>query len=55
MLGERIDYSLSTKGCGERMQTVNLEEARFVVTVCQRKENWPKGQVPLAGLFSNCY
>ena len=47
--------SLSTRGCGERTQTVNLEAARFVVTVCQRRENWPKGQVPLMGLYSNCY
>jgi hypothetical protein len=47
--------SLSTRGCGERMQTINLEDARFVVTICQRSENWPKGQVPLASLFSNCY
>src|SRR5439155_18309627 len=37
--------SLSTKGCGERMQTVNFEDDRFVVTVRQIIENWPKGQV----------
>src|SRR5260370_19341705 len=37
--------SLSTKGCGERMQTVNFVEVRFVVTVRQSIENWPKGQV----------
>src|SRR5256885_17157244 len=47
--------SLSTNGCGERMQTASLEEARFVVTVCQGIENWPNGQVPLVFLFSNCY
>jgi hypothetical protein len=37
--------SLSTKGCGERIQTVNFVEVRFVVTVRQIIENWPKGQV----------
>jgi hypothetical protein len=37
------------------MQTVSLEAARFVVTVRQRSKNWPKGQGPLAQLFSNCY
>src|SRR5467141_4056626 len=37
--------SLSTKGCGERMQTVSFVEVRFVVTVRQIIENWPKGQV----------
>src|SRR5437870_3353885 len=47
--------SLSTKGWGERMQTASLEEARLVVTVCQGIENWPKGQVPLTDLSSNCY
>jgi hypothetical protein len=36
------------------MQTVSFEDARFVVTICQPRENWPKGQVPLAGLFTNC-
>ncbi len=37
--------SLSTRGCGERMQTVSFVEVRFVVTVRQIIENWPKGQV----------
>ncbi len=37
--------SLNTRGCGERMQTVSFVEVRFVVTVRQSIENWPKGQV----------
>src|SRR5271169_6121591 len=47
--------SLSTRGCGERMQTDSLELVRLVATVCQRSENCPKGQVSWKGLFSNCY
>ncbi len=44
-LAKMRSNSLSTRGCGERMQTVSFEEVRFVVTVRQIIENWPKGQV----------
>src|SRR5580692_518632 len=46
--------SLSTRGCGERMQTV-IFELRLVATMCQPSQNCPKGQVSWKGLFSNCY
>src|SRR4029077_18074223 len=47
--------SLSTRGCGDRMQTVSFEDTRLVATMCQRSENCPLGQVSWKGLFSNCY
>jgi len=47
--------SLSTSGCGDKMHTISFEDPRFVFTCASLKENWPKGQGPLADMFLNCY
>src|SRR5579859_74756 len=51
--------SLSTRGCGDRMQTISFEDARLVATMCQRSENCPMGQVswkgPVLELLRNRY
>jgi len=54
-LPSRRSNSVSTRGCGERRQTVSLEAIVFVATVLEGRECWAMEQGTWGQMFTNCY